>query len=155
MIVELGCWKGRSTAALVDHTPGTVYTIDSFEGGISTEDIVRIEVESRGKDTIRNEFRSSFVSELMENRLKLVEMDTVSGCEYLLHTVGPCFDLVFIDGEHSYEQVRADIQASRRLLKPGGLLSGHDFWMDGVFRAVTETFEDYQREVDNIWSVRV
>ena len=37
-------------------------------------------------------------------------------------------DMVFIDADHSYEAVKRDIQTWEKKLKPGGILSGHDYW---------------------------
>ena len=37
------------------------------------------------------------------------------------------FDVVFIDGEHSFEAARRDIQVWKRRLRKGGVLAGHDF----------------------------
>ncbi|CAJ1328446.1 unnamed protein product [Effrenium voratum] len=49
-------------------------------------------------------------------------------------------DLVFIDGDHSYEAVVEDIRAWRRKLRVGGVLVGHDFTAPqrGVVRAAAE-----------------
>lgn len=53
-------------------------------------------------------------------------------------------DLVFIDADHSYEGCRDDIQAYWPKVKPGGIISGHDYanddWQFGpmVKRAVDE-----------------
>jgi len=54
------------------------------------------------------------------------------------------FDLVFIDGDHSYEAVMADIAAWEPLVRPGGILSGHDYGVGswGVTKAVQECFPD-------------
>lgn len=35
-------------------------------------------------------------------------------------------DVVFIDGEHTYEQARRDYQGACRILKPGGIVFLHD-----------------------------
>jgi len=70
--------------------------------------------------------------------------------------VADTFDFVFIDGNHSYGHVRADIAAWRPKLKPGGLLCGHDFHMEGVRRAVTEACPDVQGGRDenaHVWWV--
>lgn len=51
------------------------------------------------------------------------------------------FDFVFIDGAHDYESVTRDIEKTRGILAPGGLLAFHDYknGIDpGVDRAVDE-----------------
>lgn len=54
------------------------------------------------------------------------------------------FDLIFIDGAHDYASVMFDILLGLRVLKPGGLLCGHDFHSDGigVIQAVNELIAD-------------
>jgi predicted O-methyltransferase YrrM len=54
-------------------------------------------------------------------------------------------DFVYIDADHEYESVCADIEAWHDRIRPGGLLCGHDYydgWRDnamyGVARAVDE-----------------
>lgn len=54
------------------------------------------------------------------------------------------FDFAFIDGDHSYEGVRADWLAWSPLVRPGGLVAFHDTWPNfdrhepGVVRWVDE-----------------
>jgi predicted O-methyltransferase YrrM len=50
---------------------------------------------------------------------------------------------VWLDGDHSYEGVKADLEHLSRSLRPGGLIAGDDYtaggwWGDGVIRAVDE-----------------
>ncbi len=45
----------------------------------------------------------------------------------LLPLFGRAFDLIYIDGDHSYAAVRADIQAARWLVAPNGWIGGHDY----------------------------
>lgn len=49
-------------------------------------------------------------------------------------------DFVMLDGDHSYDAVRADIAAFLPKMKSGSVLSGDDFEWPGVKRAVTEAF---------------
>lgn len=49
-------------------------------------------------------------------------------------------DFVMIDGDHRYEAVLADIDAWWPKVRPGGLLTGDDYHMAGVSRAVDERF---------------
>jgi hypothetical protein len=69
-------------------------------------------------------------------------------------------DFVFIDADHSYEGCRADIQAWMPKLKPGGLLSGHDydnpdFQKFGVKRAVDELGFDVELGDNLTWFIRL
>jgi hypothetical protein len=56
------------------------------------------------------------------------------------------FDLVFIDGDHTYKAVMQDIEAWLPLVKSEGILSGHDYAniknMTEVKKAVDKTFGD-------------
>ena len=51
-------------------------------------------------------------------------------------------DLLFIDGDHSYEGVKADWDAYNRFLKPGAIVVFHDCgWAEGVKRVIREDVE--------------
>ena len=52
-------------------------------------------------------------------------------------------DLVFIDGAHSYENVKQDIALWLPKVRKGGILSGHDYSLEhpGVLKAVDEAFD--------------
>jgi predicted O-methyltransferase YrrM len=69
------------------------------------------------------------------------------------------FDSVFIDGCHEYAETKADIEAWMTLLRPGGIIAGHDYWPvhAGVMYAVNEVFNG-NHEVfagSRIWSYRL
>lgn len=48
---------------------------------------------------------------------------------------GQPLDLLFIDGDHRYEGVRADLLEFGRLVRPGGLIAFHDIVADGGKRS--------------------
>jgi hypothetical protein len=54
----------------------------------------------------------------------------------------PIYDFVYIDGLHTYEQVKKDIENYKQLIRPNGFIGGHDYhpqgW-PGVVKAVEET----------------
>lgn len=52
-------------------------------------------------------------------------------------------DFIYVDGDHSFECCRGEIQRSTSLIKPGGIICGHDYGYrksPGVERAVKEVF---------------
>jgi len=64
-------------------------------------------------------------------------------------------DLLFIDGDHSYEGVKADWEAYKVLLREGSTVIFHDIgWAEGVKRVVQEDVEPLVREsgrLPNLW----
>lgn len=79
-------------------------------------------------------------------------IDSVEAAYSLLADYGPeSFDFVFIDGDHSYNGVKKDLQAYYPLVRPGGLFSGHDYGhrrFIGVKRAVDEFHSKLKLKTD-------
>ncbi len=51
------------------------------------------------------------------------------------------FDMIFVDGDHSYAGVLHDSQLAMRLIRPGGIICWHDYWFmfrHDVVRALDE-----------------
>ena len=70
-------------------------------------------------------------------------------------------DYVFIDGIHTYEAVKKDIEAWVPKVRPGGWIGGHDYdnlpRFPGVRRAVDEIFGEDRIELDadHTWWMRL
>ena len=131
-IVEIGCWIGRSTSALAK-TPGFVLCVDDWADtpyGFMPTDIHNL---PDGGFPAFAENMSSLMGKVVPLRMRSQEA-------YKLFPT-PCFDMVFIDGDHRYESVTEDILMWDSLLKKGGLLCGHNYedcWKNDVVRAVDE-----------------
>lgn len=154
-IVEIGSWKGRSTRALIDHTEGNVWAIDHWRGQELTESPTSLDVEvaERGSDAIFNEFCSN--TENISSTLWVIRRSSAEAAEVFktFHT-HVNVDMVFLDGEHAYAGVKADIELWTPFLISGGLLCGHDWWHGGIKRAVRELVPGFQVVPDtNIWWV--
>lgn len=67
------------------------------------------------------------------------------------------FDMLYIDGLHTYDGVIADISNYKSLIKPGGFIAGHDYIENafGVKKAVDENFKIETTFKDTSWIVRV
>lgn len=67
------------------------------------------------------------------------------------------FDMIYIDGDHSYEGVKKDLLVAYSKVKPGGWIMGHDFGINpdktknyydfGVEKAVVEFCQYYRQSV--------
>jgi predicted O-methyltransferase YrrM len=69
--------------------------------------------------------------------------------------LAPRLDLLFIDGDHSYEGALADWRAYSPLLAPGAIVAMHDIgWAEGVERVVAEEIRPRvrrERRLPNLW----
>ena len=51
-------------------------------------------------------------------------------------------DLVYVDGDHRYEAVLADLKVWLPKLRAGGVMAGHDWSFQAVKKALSEVFPD-------------
>ncbi len=71
--------------------------------------------------------------------------------------VAELVDVAFIDGAHDYESVLGDIDALRPIVRPGGILAGHDYSPDfpGVIQAVDQRLGLGELDVrETVWWCR-
>lgn len=62
------------------------------------------------------------------------------------------YDVVFIDGDHSFKPVLADCIVAQHLLKEGGIIIGDDYHLNGVKEAVDLVFQGNQNSfAQNMW----
>jgi hypothetical protein len=66
--------------------------------------------------------------------------------------VGFCaVDFVFLDGLHTYERVKLEIEYYSQLIRPGGALIGHDY---DTFKEVKKAVDEYCKPImleTNLW----
>jgi predicted O-methyltransferase YrrM len=70
--------------------------------------------------------------------ISMVNSDSIEAAK----SVDGNFDSIFIDGDHAYDRVLADIETWLFRLNPGGIICGHDYWPNhwGVMEAVQKVF---------------
>jgi predicted O-methyltransferase YrrM len=151
-IIEIGSFCGRSTRALADHCPGVVYAIDPWEGYCNDDGTQATWILKQGPGSgiaIAEAFRRNLADHLTSGRVVALphrseEARAILRDQY--HVVRA--DLVFIDGDHRYDACRQDIELYQDLVRPGGILSGHDYnhatW-PGVAKAVDDVVGPIER----------
>lgn len=140
-VLEIGSWKGRSTHAILSGCKGEVVAVDHFRGSAQPGDATNWMAK-----------QEDVYKEFMQNvghftNLKVIKATSKEAKELLGDKK---FDMIFIDGEHSYESVKEDIA----LWKDNAsiILCGHDYcspWPP-VMRAVDESIAK-DGVVGSIW----
>jgi predicted O-methyltransferase YrrM len=125
-VVEIGCWMGRSTTAL-SRARGTVYAVDTWQGAAEHVEIMKTL-------TPENLFKAFLLNTSELKNVVPVRKPSVEAAKEL-----GAVDMVFIDGAHDYDNVKADIEAWLPKVNPGGMICGHDYeYSEGVKQAVQE-----------------
>lgn len=131
-VIEVGSWLGRSTKAMAQ-TAKRILAVDHWKG--SNNDAT--EEQAKGIDPYA-EFNHNLSIEINQQKVVPMVMDHADVGKLEKRNA----DLVFIDGDHSYEAVVRDIKSCLPLVNDGGILAGHDYSEahPGVIKAVKEFF---------------
>lgn len=130
-IVEIGAWKGTSSAYMAVEIINSKKSIkfdciDTWQGS---------EVDEHQQDPDIQNLFETFINNMKPvagfyNPIRLPSVDAAK----LYNDAS--LDFVFIDGAHDYENVCADIIAWLPKVKIGGYLGGHDYFYPPVNNAV-------------------
>jgi predicted O-methyltransferase YrrM len=133
VVVELGSWVGRSTAALaLGCRRGTVYAVDHHRGSPS---------ERGGPHRIALELPDGTYPDFLRNmqRLELLGdavIPLLGDFEAVARNFHRRVDLLFLDGEHTHEATVAAYRAWAPLLQPRAVVVFHDYCWPGVQHAL-------------------
>jgi hypothetical protein len=143
-IVELGCWKGKSSSYLLTEALNSgkmldISFIDTWKGSIEHLDP---ECEFHEPGLLNN---PDHIWEIFNQNIakinypkNLFRRDTFDAVGYFEDA---SISFLFIDTAHEYEHVIKEIGAWYPKVKLGGIISGHDYFTPGVNQAVNEFFE--------------
>ena len=148
LIVEVGSWKGASAI----HMAGLckrlglqteIVCVDTWLGnwqhwnrqnGVGSKVDLRIQ---NGFPMLYFQFLSNVIARGYTNIITPLPLTGVAAAKlFEQNKLSP--DLIYIDGDHEYEAVNADIRAWVPLLSNEGVILGDDYDWPGVQRAATE-----------------
>lgn len=138
---ELGVYKGNYSQKIIKYNnPQKLYLIDHWEN-------------SDEKHYYNKKNRIDIVKNKLKNEIKKGQVILKQGrSEYILKEFSNnCFDWIYLDTLHTYEQVKKELMLSARKVKDEGYIAGHDFikhnpdasYQYGVIRAVKEFCVEY------------
>ena len=122
--VEIGSWKGKSSAFMAVEIANSnknidFYCIDTWAGSIEHQD--RDDLQSLYHTFTQN------MKSLTDYHIPLRMTSLEAAGKFEDNSL----DFVFIDASHEYEDVKNDIIAWLPKIKDGGILAGHDYYLNG------------------------
>lgn len=143
---EVGTWRGDHAASILRWTrPSRLFLVDPWQHR-EDEDYDRAAYGGRadggqaGMDRIYQGVLDRFAGRIRSGRVVVYREPSLQAASKLGQE---SLDWVYIDGDHTYEAVLADLEAYWPVVRPGGMVGGDDYrnpgwWDDGVTRAVDE-----------------
>ena len=135
--VEVGCLRGEFSSFLSTQYKGTILAIDSFVGEFNMPD------DPSTEDKCRKNFERT--------NCQLIKGDSI---DIASRMPNESLDWVYIDADHIYEAVKADIEAWFPKVRKGGVISGHDYVNYngfGVIDAVDEFCAKYKYKIEGLF----
>ncbi len=119
--IEVGSWKGHSTSVLgevVKEQGGHLFCVDTWKGAEGT----RNRTEADGKD-IYDLFLLNMAKLVLMDTICPVREDSVTASSFFADGIA---DLIFIDANHMYSSIKADLRVWWPKVRMGGTMCGHD-----------------------------
>lgn len=157
-IIQIGAWHGKSSRAISDNMGegSQLIDVDSFNGSSGEPDQHATAKERQGDHCFQWYWDNQYEL-IMQGRVIPMRMQSVNAAHTLAHR-GIKADMIFIDGDHSAEGIKTDVEAWLPLLKEGGVICGHDYykesegpWWVFVRQYVEAKFPGVQKAATSIW----
>jgi len=122
---EVGVWKGEVSKAFAKRRPQTLYLIDPWE-------YQAVEFPNRwfsGKIAKSQHDMDVIFQKINKTYAHLPHVTIIreKSAVALQSLKEDSLDFLYIDGNHEYAPVLADLRNARRVVKPGGIIAGDDY----------------------------
>jgi len=149
--LEIGVAYGYHALDMLTRLPDTVYYgVDPYLAGYDPNDGFAVDAQKlfaetspqKGMDRLHSAVQATLSP--YSERTKLIRKKSVEAAtEFPAHF----FDSIFVDGDHTYEGVVADLHAWWGKLRVGGIYCGDDYTLTAVQRAVQEFAKEVAHEL--------
>lgn len=144
-VVEVGCWQGRSTIALANACwPDLVHAVDTWQGSPG-----EISADLAAQRDVFAEFTANIEASTAGN----VRPHRMGWRDYFAEIDRPV-KFLHIDAEHTYIEVRENIEAALKVAMPGAVICGDDVHHPPISQAVIELFPD-ANVIASLWWVQL
>lgn len=141
--VEIGVWKGEFSSSILEYIqPQKLYLIDPWVNvnEKSHSNAFAGLTDNQKMEQIFNEVNDRYSDEIQSGIIEIIRDFSINA---LKSFDDGSIGFAYIDGDHSYEGVTADLNAIFPKMKVGGIMAFDDYhrrgwWGDGVIRAINE-----------------
>ena len=145
--VEIGAYSGEGTVVIAKHFK-EVMAIDPWLNGYDIN------------DRASQQCPMKFVFETFQERttpLGNVSYSRGKSLDALEFVKDGELDFIYIDGDHRYEGVLADLKGWKAKLRAGGVIAGHDWSFKSVQQALVEVFKDKEAVLfqGDSWAIKL
>jgi len=136
IVCEIGVFKGEFSEIMIKNlNPSEIHLIDTFEGTMCSGD-------KDGNNIVWTNLNDEYNKLLLKYESNpAVKLHKGYSFDILNKFQDEYFDLIYIDGDHSYDGVKTDLNLSYLKVKKNGYICGHDYttqMFEGVVRSVNE-----------------
>lgn len=128
--VEIGSYSGEGTMILAKYFKH-VLAVDPWLNGYDINDVASSQCPMKFVLAKFHENTKGFDNVSYSQSKSLDALDFIKDGE---------LDLVYVDGDHRYEAVLADLKGWLPKLRAGGIMAGHDWSFKDVQKALAEVF---------------
>uniref|UniRef100_A0A6C0JW53 Methyltransferase n=1 Tax=viral metagenome TaxID=1070528 RepID=A0A6C0JW53_9ZZZZ len=125
-ICEIGIFRGDFAKELIKLNPSRLVLLDIFEGIVDSGDQDGNNYITINLDQAYNNLKEHFSN---DSRVEFMKGDSSTN---LRTFPDETFDMIYIDGDHSYEGCKKDLLQAYAKIKNGGWIMGHDYEMNMV-----------------------
>lgn len=151
VVAEIGVFRGEFSEEILKITePSRLDLVDIFQGFVRSGD-------KDGNNIVRCDMRQmegELIKRFANDPVRVIRQPSL---HYLNSLERGELDAVYIDANHTYEDVSMELTAAMRAVKHGGLIMGHDYGcstgrhdFSGVVKAVDEFCRDLRSELHAI-----
>lgn len=157
-MVEIGCYAGESMELF--QQSGKIkkyYAVDIWDVPEKLKSIVENPIKPENHKFVYENIgiaEKQFDEKAAKyNNIVKLKMDIKKAKPLIKHKI----DFIYIDGDHSYEGVKFDIEYAKKIIKKNGIIAGHDFNFKGIEQAVREAFPNYEIQTfrDTSWLIQL
>ena len=120
-ILEVGVFRGKFARFLRSLEPTELHLVDPFEGNLCSGDADGINIECIDGEQAFQEVQKLFRDDMQ------VHIHRGWSPQALEMFPDEYFDLVYLDGDHTYKGISKDLEMAYRVVRDGGYICGHDY----------------------------